>query len=98
MKSAIDRVIQKYGEPVELTLQGESTLYFSACVQLPVSDALVNDFDVTGFVVYMRVQDTPRKPSKFDRMKIRGEIRGIEEVQEETLGGEVIVYIVRTRG
>jgi hypothetical protein len=98
MKASIDRLIAKYGEPVQFTPRGGTTTSMSAVVQLPMSDALVNDFDVTGFVVYMRTQDVPQAPTKFDRVTIRGEDRGIEEVQVETLSGETICYVLRVRG
>lgn len=98
MKPAIDRTIGRYGEPVEYTPQGGATIALTASVQVPVSDSLVNDFDLTGFLVYIRVDDVPAMPTKFDRLKVRGLIRGIEEVQEERLNGVTVVYIVRVRG
>jgi hypothetical protein len=98
MKSEITSLIRRYGEPVELTPQGGATLYIQASVQLPVNDALVNDYDMTSFIVYVSPDDVPVKPTKFDRIKIRGTVRSIEEVHEETAEGQRLVYILRVRG
>ena len=98
MKPAIDRIIERYGESVEYTPQGGTTIFLRASVQVPVADALVNDFDLSGFVVYIRVGDVSAKPTKFDRVKVRGSIRGIEEVQEERLNDVPVVYVMRVRG
>jgi len=98
MRESIRRVIRRFGEPVEFTPKGGSTIYLTASVQVPVSDSIVNDYDLTGFVVYIPAEDLPNPPEKFDRIKIRGAFRGIEEVQQENLSGDFLVYIVRVRG
>lgn len=98
MKAAIDNVIRKYGEAVEYTAAGGTTQVLIGCVQVPQADALVNDMDLTGFVVYMRVADFTVPPAKFDRLKVRGQVRAIEDVQVENLSGEDIVYMLRVRG
>jgi len=98
MKAAIDRVVQRYGEPVEYTPAGGTAVSLVGCVQVPVSDVFVNDMDLTGYVVYMRVSDFTTPPAKFDRLKVRGQVRAIEEVQVENKSGEDIVYMLRVRG
>lgn len=98
MKASIDRVIERFGEVVEYTPQGGATIVLRASVQVPFDTPLVNDFDLTGFLVYIRTQDVPAKPTKFDRVKVRGLVRGIEEVQEERLDDQPLVYVMRVRG
>lgn len=98
MKAAIDNVIRKYGEAVEYTPAGGTMQTLIGCVQVPQTDALVNDFDLTGFVVYLRTSDFSTPPSKFDRLKVRGVVRAVEDVQVENLSGEDIVYMLRVRG
>jgi hypothetical protein len=98
MKDSIDKTIAKYGEPIEFTPKGGSTLFITASVQSPVADSLFNDFEVGAFIVYIRVGDVPSLPTKFDRVKVRGQIRAVEEAHEETLRGEPIVYMLRVRG
>lgn len=98
MKAAIDRIIRNCGEAVEYTPKGGTASIIIASVQIPAADALVNDYDLTGFLVYIRVQDVPAMPNKFDRLKVRGVVRGIEEVQEERYQDVPVVYIMRVRG
>jgi hypothetical protein len=98
MKASIDRIIERFGEAVEYTPQGGTMIVLRASVQLPVADAIVNDFDLTGFIIYIRTGDVPAMPQKFDRIKVRGLVRGIEEVQEERLNDVPLVYVMRVRG
>lgn len=98
MKAAILRTVNRFGEPVEVMPMAGGNFPVMASVQLPLGDALVNDYDLTGFLVYIPESLLPAPPTKFDRIKVRGIIRGIEDVQEENLSGELIVYILRVRG
>lgn len=99
MKPQIDQIIQKYGEPVELTTAADGiTNFITASVQSPSADQVVNDFDMTGFIVYVRTQDVQVPPQKFDRIFLRGQMRAVEEVETETLRGQNLVYILRVRG
>jgi hypothetical protein len=98
MRAAIDRIIDRFGEVVEYTPQGGSMIVLRASVQVPFATPLVNDYDLNGFLVYIRPGDVPAKPTKFDLIKVRGVIRGIEEVQEERLDDEPLVYMMRVRG
>lgn len=99
MRAQIEATIQKYGEPIELTSQTDGiTRFITASVQAPLAENIVNDFDLTGFIVYIRPSDVPEKPTKFDRVYIRGQIRAVEAVEEETLSGVVVAYIMRVRG
>lgn len=98
MKAAVDNVILKYGEPVEFTPQGGATVFIQGAVQTPLADELVNDYDLTMLTVYLRTQDVPAQPKKFDRLKVRGLVRSVEESYEENLGGKVLVYRVKVRG
>jgi hypothetical protein len=99
MRTQIAAVIQKYGEPVELTLKADGIVrQLMASVQIPISGAIVNDFDLTGFLVYIRPQDVPTRPQKFDLIKVRGQNRSVEDVQEEVLSGEIMAYMLRVRG
>lgn len=98
MKTAIDSIILRYGEPVEFTPQGGTTVFIQGSVQTPLTDELVNDFDLTMLTVFLRTQDVPAQPKKFDRIKVRGQVRSVEESYEENLGGQVLVYRVKVRG
>lgn len=98
MKAAINRVIRNYGEALEYTPAGGTMRALTGVVQVPSSDAFVNDMDLTGFVVYVQVADFTVPPAKFDRLKVRGQVRAIEEVQVENKSGEDIVYMLRVRG
>lgn len=99
MKAQIEKAILKYGEPIELTTAADKiTRYITASVQVPVADALVNDADLTGFLVYVRPSDVPVVPQKFDRVFLRGYNRSVEEVEIETLSGITLAYILRVRG
>lgn len=98
MKAAITNTIHTFGEAVEYTPKGGSTLYLTALVQVPAADALVNDYDLNSFVVYIAPGDVPAMPSKFDRLKLRGSVRGINEVQVENAKGEILAYVLRVQG
>jgi hypothetical protein len=100
VRKEIEATILKYGEPVELTPQkpGSATVFLTALVQSPLTNALVNEFDTTSFIVYIRAGDLAVPPVQFDRLKIRGITRAIEEVHTETLSGATLVYIARVRG
>lgn len=99
MKADLAKAIHDYGEPVEYTPQGGATLYLTASVQGPVMDPLVNDLDMAGFIVYFASGDLTAAPKKFDKIKIRGKIRTVDEdAVEEKLSGNSLVYIARTRG
>lgn len=99
MKSAVSRSIKRYGELVELTYKANSqTVSLTGAVQRPVADNIVGDFETTAFVVYVPFDDLVVPPQKFDRLKIRGEIRSIEDVQLERLENSSLCYMMRTRG
>lgn len=99
MKSDIEKAIKANGEPVEYTAQGSSqTQHLTALVQLPIDGSLVNDYDLTAFIVYFAASDFTTPPAKFDRVRIRGVSRAIEEIHAEKLSGETLAYIARVRG
>lgn len=99
MQGDVEKIITEYGEPVEFTPQGGTSASIMASVQLPVADATINDYDLTSFVIYFRPSDFPvTPPQKFDRVKVRGIVRAIEEVHTETLQGVPLAYIARIRG
>jgi hypothetical protein len=99
MRNQIAATIARYGEPVELTTKADGvTSYITASVQIPVAGTIVNDFDLTGFMVYVRPQDLASPPRKFDPIHVRGQWRSVEEVEEEYLSGVLIVYVLRIRG
>lgn len=99
MKSQVERAIRLFGEVVEVIYRdGDPTRSVSGSVQRPVSDSLVNDFDQDAFVVYIAIADLVKAPQKFDRLRVRGELRSVDSVQIETLKDEAICYMVRVRG
>jgi hypothetical protein len=100
MRPIFARTIHKFGEPVEVHYRDEtvSPKYLTGLVQRPAADAIVNDFDMDFFTVYLAITDVEIPPSKFDRVVVRGESRGIEEVQTENASGADLVYVLRVRG
>jgi hypothetical protein len=99
MKPQIARTIHRFGEPVDVIYKsGSPTRTVSASVQRPFSDALINDFDTFGYVIYIAYDDLADAPAKFDRVRLRGELRSVEEVNVEQAKGENICWILSVRG
>lgn len=98
MKSQIRNVILKYGEPIEFYPRQGQAVFLTASVQRPIADPLVNDYDQDAFLVYIAADDLNQEPTKFDRVRVRGDLRTIEEVQIENAKGVVLVYMLRIRG
>jgi hypothetical protein len=99
MKTAVRNAIHRYGELVEITYKDSGqTVSVSASVQRPVSDNIVGDFETTAFVVYIAVADIAVAPKKFDRMRIRGEIRSVETAHVEESREGPICHVLRSRG
>lgn len=99
MKDSVARAIKRFGELVTLTyVETSQTVSLTASVQRPVADNIVGDFETTAFVVYVPFDDLTVPPKKFDRLRIRGEIRSIEDVQVERSQDQSICYMMRTRG
>jgi hypothetical protein len=99
MKPQVARAIRMFGEPVDIIYrEGGTTITVSASVQRPIADGLVGDFDQDGFVVYIAHDDITVPLQKFDRIRVRGELRSVESSQVETLKGEEICYMARVRG
>lgn len=99
MRNQIHALIRNYGEEVYLSPLVGGGYSLMASVQRPVSDNLVNDYDQDTFLVYIPADDKlPIVPVKFDRLRVRGVERAIEEVQEEYFENALIVYVVRVAG
>jgi hypothetical protein len=98
MKQAVTNLIRRYGEPVEIYPRvGQSTIC-TASVQRPQSDQLINEMDLDAFMVYVAAGDVVQEPLKFDRIRVRGDMRTIDEVQTENYEGQPVVYMMRVRG
>lgn len=98
MKRAIESIIRQYGEPVEIYPRvGQSTMC-SASVQRPQADQLINEMDHDAFVVYVAAGDVAQEPLKFDRIRVRGDMRTIDSVQTENYQGQPLVYMMRVLG
>lgn len=98
MREAVQNAIRKYGEPVEIYPRVGQASFVSASVQRPQSDMLVNDVDEDSFVIYVSAADVSQPPLKFDRIRVRGDLRTIHEAQKEVYEGQNIVYVLRVRG
>jgi hypothetical protein len=98
MKPQISRAIHRFGEPVEFIPKTGTPITVTASVQRPFSDGVVNDFDSYGFIVYIAYDDLPQAPIKFDRLRLRGELRSIEEVNVEQAKGTNICWMLSVRG
>lgn len=98
MKNAISKVIHKYGEPVEFYPRMGQAVFLTASVQRPASDPLVNDLDQDSFLIYIAGGDLSQEPTKFDRIRVRGDMRTIGEVQTTVQAGVVLTYQVRALG
>lgn len=98
MKSAIQGIIRRYGEPVEIYPRvGQSTIC-TASVQRPQADQLINEMDHDAFVVYVASGDVSQEPLKYDRIRVRGDMRTIDSVQTENYQGQPLVYMMRVIG
>jgi hypothetical protein len=98
MKNAVAQTIRKYGEPVEIYPRvGQSTICV-ASVQRPQAENLINDLDMDFFTIYVPADDVSQEPLKFDRIRVRGDLRTIDEVQTEVYAGTIVAYLMRVRG
>jgi hypothetical protein len=98
MKTQVAATIRKYGEPVEIYPRVGQSSFCTAAVQRPISDTLINDVDDTSFIIYAAVDDVGQPPLKFDRIRVRGDMRTIDTVHTENAKGEDIVYVMRVQG
>jgi hypothetical protein len=98
MRLAIQNIIRRYGEPVEIYPRiGQSTIC-TASVQRPQADQLINEMDHDTFMIYVAAGDVAQEPLKFDRIRVRGDMRTIDEVQTENYQGQPLVYRMRVLG
>jgi hypothetical protein len=98
VKRAVESIIRRYGEPVEIYPRvGQSTIC-TASVQRPQADQLINEMDQDAFLIYVASSDVVQEPLKFDRIRVRGDMRTIDEVQVENYEGQPVVYMMRVRG
>lgn len=99
MKAQIHAIIRGKGEEVYLSPLAGGGGSLMASVQRPASDNLVNDYDQDTFLIFLPADDkVPVAPLKFDRLRVRGVERAIEDVQEEYFENELVVYILRVAG
>jgi hypothetical protein len=98
MKQQIADVIHRYGEPVELFPKVGLSSFLTASVQRPSSEGVVNEYREDAFVVYIAADDVAVAPLRFDRIRIRGDMRTIDEVQTEVMNGVTLVYRMQVQG
>jgi hypothetical protein len=65
---------------------------------MPGQAGLVNDGYQEGFTVYVSKLDLATQPQRFDRVRIRGEERTIEESHGIEANGATLVWMLRVLG